>query len=107
MPAGVFVAVVAFDMQDAAQQAAINHAPQFAHARPEAFVGADAEQHARLLARIHRAHRIGLCQREWLFAKHGFARLRAGDDLLRVQRMRRGQHHRLHARIKQRVFQFG
>src|SRR5260221_1420924 len=99
----VLVAEMAFEVQDLPELAALDRAPECLHRGPQAPVVPDAEHHAGARARGYHDLRVGFGQRERLFAEDVFARERARDDLLAMQRMRRDEDERLHGGIRERV----
>ncbi len=99
----VLVAVVPLDMQELAQIARVDDALQRLHRGPEAPVVADGENDARAPARIQHRLAVRDGQRQWLLAEHVLAGLRGGDRLLAVQRVRRGEHHRLNGGVAQQI----
>ena len=88
-----------FGMHDDAEPAGLHALAQLHHFRMEAAVIAEPERDPGLLHRRDRILRFLLGQRERLFAIDMLALLRGGDHLRGVQRMRRGQHHRVDLRI--------
>ena len=90
-----------FDVEDRAEIPRADALAQRHHFRVKAAVVAQAERDARLLGRRHRRRRVGRRQRERLFTEDVFPRRRGRHDLRAMQRMRRGQHHRLDRRVGQ------
>jgi hypothetical protein len=84
-----------------AKSAARYSGAQSFHGRPEAFVLTDAQNNTRLLACVYGTRSVPTLQREGFFTKHRFTRSGDADDLINVQRVRRGKHHCLHVRIFQ------
>src|SRR6266852_3407295 len=103
----VFVAEVAFEVQDLPELAAVNRAPKCLHRGPQAPVVPDAEHHAGAGARGYHDLRVRFGQRERCFAEDVLARERARDDLLAMQRMRRDEDERLHGGIAERFREIG
>ncbi len=103
---GVLVAEVTFDVQHLADRATGDDALELAHRGKAALVVAEPEHD----------FGVGDCgdgplgfrarQRQRLLAPHRLARRRHRADLRDVQRMRRRQKHRLHARIGDRIGKF-
>src|SRR5258706_621681 len=103
----VFVAEVAFEVQDLPELAALDRAPECLHRGPQAPVVPDAEHHAGARARVDHDLRVGFGQRERFFAEDVLARERARDDLLAMQRMWRDEDERLHGGIGDRLGEIG
>ena len=59
----------------------------------------------RLLHRGDGAQHVGARHGQRLLAEHVLARLRGGDDLVGVLRVRRAQHHALHLRVRQHLLE--
>ena len=103
----VLVAEVRLDVQHLADLSFGDDAAQRGHRRKAALVVAEREHDAGLAAGRDRALGLGERQRERLLAPHRLAGRRDRDDLLDMQRVRGRQHHRLDARIGDRVGELG
>jgi hypothetical protein len=94
-------------VQHAAERAVVDEPADLAQCGLVAPVVADAERHAGIGARARRS--FGACgvEPERLLAEDVLACFRSRDDLLRVHRVRRGQHHRVYLGVGQRGFVAG
>ena len=88
-----------FDVQNRSQLARPDPLAQLRHLRVEAAVVAEPERDARSSRRRDRGLGVGLGQRERLLAEDVLAGSGGGDDLRRVQRVRRREHDRVDLRI--------
>ena len=101
----VLVGEIAFDMHHLADGAVGHHALELAHRGKAALVVAEREGHAGLLRGGDGARGLGAREGQRLLGPDRLAGRRHRGNLLNVQRMRRGQKHRLHARIGDRFFE--
>ena len=103
---GMLVAEMTFDVQHLADRAAGDDALELAHGGKAALVVAEPEHDFGLGHRGDGPLGFRARQRQRLLAPHRLARRRHRADLRDVQRMRRRQEHRLHARIGDRIGKF-
>ncbi len=83
--------------------AGVHHLLQRPHRRPEAPVLPDRELYPRPVAGVDDGARVGDRERERLLAEDVLPGLRGGERLLAMQRVRRGEHHRLDRAVAQRI----
>ena len=103
----MLVGEIAFDMHHLADNAVGHHALELAHRGKAALVVAEREGHAGLLRGGDGARGFRARERQRLLAPDRLAGRRHRGNLLDVQRMRRCQEHRLHARIGDRFLETG
>ena len=97
----VQVARMPFDMQQPAEPPLGDDRLHRLDGRQEAAVVADRQRHAGGAAGLDRGDRLGPRQRQRLLAEHRLARRRHRLDLRQMRAVRRGEHHRLHRRVRQ------
>src|SRR5262245_2354808 len=103
----MLVAEIALDMKDVAKDAVRDNALKLPHAWKAAFVVAEGKGDFGLGARRDGTFGVDSAKRQWLLAPYRFACLRCHAYLRDVQGMRCCQKNRLHARVGDRLFEFG
>ena len=91
--------MIALEVEDLAQLAGFDVAPQRLHRGPQPAVVADAQLHARGPARLDHAPRVIEREGERLLAEHMLAGGRGGDHLREMRGVRRGEDDGLHGGI--------
>src|SRR5215470_7987575 len=103
----MLVGKVAFDMQDFAQCAALDHVLQLAHGSKTALVVAAAKRHTGAAAGVGGTLRLGACESEGLFAPDRLAGRRDSGHLGNMQRMRRSEEDGVDFRVSDRHLELG
>ena len=102
----MLVAEIALDMKDVAKGAVRDNVLELPHAWKATFVVAEGKGDVGLGASRDSPFSIGAAKRQWLLAPYRFACLRYRAYLRDVQGMRCCQKNRLHARVRDRLFEF-